>query len=208
MTWNDRVVQYCDIMRFMILCDRHHKVSPYPNPQQNMECVHMTSRRPCWRRKQRNSGHVGGVKYSFGDWTLFLCKFLLLFHYANMVSGHMSEHTLLTVLQCMTLCDTLWCPLWSTVNLIMSQYWTCMISCYDHNTEFLTDSARDGSVASPYTLITQAPFLDLKRGWTGVNKVLPCILTPAWAFVSAYHSANYSKKNLTTNVPFVIVTVR
>ena len=83
-----------------------------------------------------------------------------------------------------------------------------MISCYDHNTEFLTDSARDGSVASPYTLITQAPFLDLKRGWTGVNKVLPCILTPAWAFVSAYHSANYSKKNLTTNVPFVIVTVR
>lgn len=29
-----RVVQYCD-MRFMILCDRHHKVSPNPNPQQN-----------------------------------------------------------------------------------------------------------------------------------------------------------------------------
>ena len=27
-----RVVQYCDIMRFMILCDRHHKVSPDPNP--------------------------------------------------------------------------------------------------------------------------------------------------------------------------------
>ena len=41
----------------------------------------MTSRRPCWRSKQRNDGHVGGVKYSFGDWTLFLCKFLLLFHY-------------------------------------------------------------------------------------------------------------------------------
>ena len=29
------VVQYCDIMRFMILCDRHHKVSPKPNCQQN-----------------------------------------------------------------------------------------------------------------------------------------------------------------------------
>ena len=43
----------------------------------------MTSRRPCWRSKQRNGGHVGGVKYSFGDWTLFLCKFLLLFHYAK-----------------------------------------------------------------------------------------------------------------------------
>ena len=27
-----RVVQYCDIMRFMIPCDRHHKVSPDPNP--------------------------------------------------------------------------------------------------------------------------------------------------------------------------------
>ena len=24
--------------------------------------------------------------------------------------------------------DTLWCLLWSTVNLIMSQYWTCMWS--------------------------------------------------------------------------------
>ena len=62
-----------------------------------IECVHMTSRRPCWSSKQRNVGHVGGVKYSFGDWTLFLCKFLLLFHYANMASGHMSEHTLVVV---------------------------------------------------------------------------------------------------------------
>ena len=26
-----RVVQYCDTVRFMILCDRHHKVSPNPN---------------------------------------------------------------------------------------------------------------------------------------------------------------------------------
>ena len=60
-----------------------------------IECVHITSRRPCWRSKQRNGGHLGGVKYSFGDWTLFLCKFLLLFHYANMASGHMSKHTLL-----------------------------------------------------------------------------------------------------------------
>ena len=54
----------------------------------------MTSRWPCWRSKQRNGGHVGGVKYSFGGWILFLCKFLLLFHYANMASGHMSEHIL------------------------------------------------------------------------------------------------------------------
>ena len=60
-----------------------------------IECVHMTSRGPCWGSKQRNGGHVGGVKYSIGNWTLFLCKFLLLFHYANMASGHMSEHTLL-----------------------------------------------------------------------------------------------------------------
>ena len=30
-----RVVQYYDIMRFMILCDRHHKVFPNPNPWQN-----------------------------------------------------------------------------------------------------------------------------------------------------------------------------
>ena len=27
-----RVVQLCDISRFVILCDRHHKVSPKPNP--------------------------------------------------------------------------------------------------------------------------------------------------------------------------------
>ena len=32
-----------------------------------IECVHMTSRRPCWRSKQKNGGHLGGVKYSFGD---------------------------------------------------------------------------------------------------------------------------------------------
>ena len=59
-----------------------------------VECVHTTSRRPCRRSKQRNGCHVGGVKYYFGDWTLFLYKFLLLFHYANMASGHMSKHTL------------------------------------------------------------------------------------------------------------------
>ena len=58
------------------------------------DSVHMTSRRPCWRSNQRNGGHVGGVKYSFGGWILFLWKFLLLFHYANMASGHRSEHTL------------------------------------------------------------------------------------------------------------------
>ena len=29
---NSRVVQYYEIMRFMIPCDRHHKVSPNPNP--------------------------------------------------------------------------------------------------------------------------------------------------------------------------------
>ena len=57
-----------------------------------IECVHRTSRQLCWRRKQRNGGHVLGVKYSFGDWILFLCKFLLLLHYANMASDHMSEH--------------------------------------------------------------------------------------------------------------------
>ena len=27
----------------------------------------MTSRWPCWRSKQRDGGHLGGVKYSFGD---------------------------------------------------------------------------------------------------------------------------------------------
>ena len=55
----------------------------------------MTSRRSCWRSKEINGGHLGGVKYSFGDYTLFLCKSLLLFHDANMASGHMSEHILL-----------------------------------------------------------------------------------------------------------------
>ena len=31
------------------------------------KCVHMTSRPPCWGSKQRNGGHVGRVKYFFGD---------------------------------------------------------------------------------------------------------------------------------------------
>ena len=62
------------------------------------ECVHMTSRQPCSRSKQRNGTHLGGVKYSFGDETLFLCKSLLLFHYANMASGHVSEHTLYKII--------------------------------------------------------------------------------------------------------------
>jgi len=56
----------------------------------------MTSRRPCWRSKQRNGGHDGGVKYSFEDQTLFLCKCILLFHYENMASCHMSKHTIST----------------------------------------------------------------------------------------------------------------
>ena len=58
----------------------------------------MTSRQPCSRSKQRNGTHLGGVKYSFGDETLFLCKSLLLFHYANMASGHMSKHTLYKII--------------------------------------------------------------------------------------------------------------
>ena len=61
-------------------------------------CVHTTSRRPCGRSKQRNGGHVIRVKYSFGELTLFLCKFLLLLHYANMASGHMSEHSICLLL--------------------------------------------------------------------------------------------------------------
>ena len=32
-----------------------------------IERVQMTSRRPCWRSNQRDGGHVGGVKYPFGD---------------------------------------------------------------------------------------------------------------------------------------------
>ena len=61
----------------------------------SIECFHMMSRRPCWSSRQRNGGHLGGVKYSLGDLTLFLCKFLLLFHYANVTSGHMRDHNLL-----------------------------------------------------------------------------------------------------------------
>ena len=42
-----RLVQYCDIiiMRFMILCDRLHKVSPNPNPQQNSNGFAMHEKR-------------------------------------------------------------------------------------------------------------------------------------------------------------------
>ena len=63
-------------------------------------------------------------------------------------------------------------------------YYVSVLDMYDFvlwswEFEFLTGNACDGSVAIPYTLIKQAPFLDFKRGWTGVNKVLACILKPA-----------------------------
>ena len=35
-----------------------------------------------------------------------------------------------------TLCDTLWCLLWSTMNLIMSDYWTCMVKEWFSLNEF------------------------------------------------------------------------
>ena len=57
----------------------------------------MTSRRPCWRSKQRNGGHVEGVKYSFVGIELYFYANMAsghMFHYANMASGHMSHHTL------------------------------------------------------------------------------------------------------------------
>ena len=63
-----KVVQYCDILRFMIIYDIHHKVSPNPNLEQNSNGFAL--------REER---------------------------------------------------DTLWCLLWSTVNLIKSEYWTCMV---------------------------------------------------------------------------------
>ena len=103
-------VRFCDLLFVKNSCRRprqclkiqmsHSVYTAFPkksrkkNSTKLIDCVHVTSRQPCWRSKQRNSGHVGGVKYSFGDWTLFLCKFLLLFHYANMASGHMNEHNL------------------------------------------------------------------------------------------------------------------
>ena len=65
-----RVVQYSDIMRFILLCDRHHKVSPNPNLNKIVTVL--------WHMKNG------------------------------------------------TLCDTLWCLLWSFVNLVMSECWTCM----------------------------------------------------------------------------------
>jgi len=37
------------------------------NTSVGIEYIHMTSRRSCWRSKQRNGGQLGGVKYSFED---------------------------------------------------------------------------------------------------------------------------------------------
>ena len=69
--------------------------SPFFNiGNMQITCVYLTSRRPRWRSKQRNGGHIGGVKFSFGDQTLFLCKTFLLFHNTNMASGHVREQTL------------------------------------------------------------------------------------------------------------------
>ena len=53
MLWNNLMLQIIGEAAFFV--------------KKYIECVHMTSRRPCWRSKQRNGGHVGGVKYSFGD---------------------------------------------------------------------------------------------------------------------------------------------
>ena len=64
-------------------------------PSLPIECVHMTSRRPCWRpTKKRRPSWMSEI-FFWGFNSIFLCKFLLLFHYANMAFGHMSEHTLL-----------------------------------------------------------------------------------------------------------------
>ena len=57
---------------------------------------HMMSQMPCWRSKTKKQWPIcWRVKCSFWNWTQFLWQFFLLFQYANMAAGHMSEHTLL-----------------------------------------------------------------------------------------------------------------
>ena len=46
-------------------------------------CVHMTSRRPCWRSKQRNGGHLGGVKYYFAGLSFYFQEDSCFLHYTN-----------------------------------------------------------------------------------------------------------------------------
>ena len=103
-----------------------------------IERVHMTSRRPCWRSKQRNGGHVEGVKYSFGDWTLFLCKFLLLFHYANMASGHMSEHTLKELITCVRRENEIAGNLIFVVQFLITRFVNTKQKIYSHSRSIFT----------------------------------------------------------------------
>ena len=145
----------------------------------SIECVHMTSRRPCWMSKQRNGGHLGEVKYSFGDWTLFLCKLLLLFHYANMASGHMSEHTLFSrfLLHYLALNVELYVvqfAFWSSLRKKKVQQFNA-IFCFIYNIKISPRSGnvlifcRDVLTCSP-SLLASAYLERTKRGphWSGI----------------------------------------
>ena len=56
-----------------------------------IECVHMTSRRPCWRSKQRNGGHLGGVKYYFLGLSSIVMQIWLLVTWANTLYSSLDD---------------------------------------------------------------------------------------------------------------------
>ena len=44
----------------------------------------------------RHGGHIAVPCWPSGNWTLFLCKYFLLFNQSNMTAGHVSENALST----------------------------------------------------------------------------------------------------------------
>ena len=75
-----RVVQYTDMMRFMMLCDRSHKVSPNPNLWLNSNSF--------WHMK---NGTLGDIYCDVPDRCGVLGPFSLLNHFLKLQIGQTSE---------------------------------------------------------------------------------------------------------------------
>ena len=64
-------------------------------PSVFMECIHITSLAAIIGvRKQWDDGHVGLPRKSCESWTLFLCKYFLLFLWICIEAGQLSEYAL------------------------------------------------------------------------------------------------------------------
>ena len=107
---------------------------------------------------------------------------------------------IVTVLQCMknaTLCDTLWCVFWSSVNFIMSQYWTCVarrskLSLFIWSAEWWVKSWKRllSRVITPFRYFTQH--------WHANSLFSPSNSPQLLPKMNCIHNPNYEK-----SLPFV-----